>query len=99
MSDDTVPGQLDEVQRQLGAGERRMQSIEDRMSNLEGRLAENTALTRENTRITQESADDIKAVRDYLAFGRVGSKIIKWLGGLGAVIATGITLWQLWRKP
>lgn len=89
---DTIPGQLEEIRERLDEGDRRMLGIESQ-------VAENTALTRENTRITVESAEVVKDIRDALVFARVGTKIIKWLGALGAVVATGFTLWSQWRKP
>ena len=61
-----------------------------------------TALERaveENTRLTAEYGEVVKDVRDALVFARVGTKIIKWLGGIGAVFVTGFTLWSQWRKP
>jgi hypothetical protein len=90
--EDTVPGQLDAINRRLDDGDREFRK-------LRAEVAENTALTRENTRVTQETADDIKAVREALVFARVGSRLIKWMGGLGAVVITGWQLWQIWRKP
>ncbi len=89
---DTIPGQLDEIRAELRAGDMRM-------GNLERQVAENTALTRENTRVTVESAEVVKDIRDGLVFARVSTKIIKWLGGLGAVVVTGVTLWAQWKKP
>jgi hypothetical protein len=90
--EDTVPGQLDAINRRLDDGDREFRKLRDQ-------VAENTALTRENTRITQESADDIKAVREALVFARASSRLLKWMGGLGALVITGWQLWQIWRKP
>ncbi len=53
----------------------------------------------ENTRLTAEYGEVVKDVRDALIFARVGTKIIKWLGALGAVCATAFTVWTQWRKP
>jgi hypothetical protein len=92
MSDETIPGQLEEIRQRLDEGDRQFVSMRQQLS-------ENTALTRENTRVTLESAEVVRDIRDALVFARVGTKIIKWLGGLGAVIATGFTLWSQWRKP
>lgn len=84
-TDHTVPGQLDEIQHQLRAGDRRMTAIERQLE--------------ENTRITQESKETLQEVRDALVFARVGTKIVKWLGGIGAVAVSLWQLWHLWRKP
>lgn len=84
-STDTTPGKLDEIQHQLRAGDKRMTTIERQLE--------------ENTRITQESKETLQEVRDALVFARVGTKIVKWLGGLGAVAVSLWQLWHLWRKP
>ncbi len=91
-SDDTVPGQLEEIRRRLNAGDRRF-------TELDRRLAENTELTRENTRITREAAEDIRDVRDALVFARVSTRLIKWLGAIGALVGAVMTVLSHWKKP
>lgn len=85
MHEDTIPGELSAIKARLDEGDRRMLAIERALE--------------DNTRMTAESGEVIKDVRDALVFARVGTKIIKWLGALGAAVATGITLWSHWRKP
>ncbi len=88
----TIPGELHAIKQRLAEGDKQM--VEMRQQ-----IAENTALTRENNRVTVESAEVTKDIRDALIFARVGTKIIKWLGALGAVFVTGFTIWTQWKKP
>ena len=81
---DSIPGELAAIHARLDKGELRFAALERAVA--------------ENTRITAESAGVITEVRDALIFARVGTRIIKWLGALGAVAATGITLWTAWGQ-
>lgn len=84
MNDESIPGELAAIHTRLDEGDRRMGDIE--------RAVE------ENTRITADSAEVLRDVRDALIFARVGTKLIKWLGALGAAAVTALTLWSSWKR-
>lgn len=88
MEQDTIPGQLEEINQRLDSGDIRMSSIESQ-------VAENTALTRENTAITLEIKELLDAARmGFKVLGGLGT-FIKWAGGIAAGLGA---LWAIFHQ-
>lgn len=109
MSEDTVPGQLDEIQDRLRGGERRMAAIElslthgeKRMSAMEISLSENTASTKRIETNTADLLDWMHAFQGALkvleGFARLAKPIGVILGVIAAVSAGGAAV-KHWVWP
>jgi hypothetical protein len=79
--------------------EQDLMAIKLRLDEGEIRMAAIERAVEHNTRITAESGEVIKDVRDALIFARIGTKVIKWLGAVGALVVTAFTIYTQWRKP
>jgi hypothetical protein len=98
MSDPTtIPDQLDSIAARFAEGSARMERIEvaqvaaeRRMKRMEDQLKENTDLTRDLKQGQDENSELLKDIKDGVTFGRVGWKLIKWFGALGAA---AVGLW------
>jgi len=75
-----------------------LHAIHERLDNGEARFNRLERAVEENTRITKESSEVINDVRDLLVFARVGTKLIRWLGALGALAVAALTVWTSVKK-
>ena len=82
----TVPGQLEEIKVYLKPFDKRLQFLENGHREIKESQIIMLAALKKNTEVTED-------IRDIVTAGRVGTKIIKWFGGMAAAI--GAT-WAAW---
>ena len=90
---ETIPGELRDIHA-------RLDGQDARLNRMEAGLADNTAKTerieravQENTAITSVNTELLGDIRNALIFGRIGTKIFKWLG---TVSTAGMALYAIY---
>lgn len=88
---DTMPAQLEDIRVRLQRGADRMDRLERGYRELKGGQATISGQLFENTRLTKENTEITTQVRDLMTTGRMGTKLIKWAGGMAIA---GAAIWS-----
>jgi hypothetical protein len=88
---ETIPGTLDQIKKQSLLNAMRLERLELGHRMLKKGQEEIVAVMTENTQMTQD-------IKDLLVAGKVGTKVIKWLGAVSiAITGIGTLIYQVFH--
>lgn len=95
MTEETVPGQLEDIKLRLVRGDERMRNIEltqDRTATallqINQQLGSMSTKMDNNTAELRSNSDTTNVVKDALTTARVGRSFFLWVGGIVGAVAT-----------
>lgn len=85
MTEDSIPAQLALINERLDRGDKKMRQLSTDVGDLKTGQEQFAKAMQANTEMTAD-------IRDVVTAGRVGSKVVKWLG---AMAIAGASIWSV----